>query len=59
MILYDTACLYAYWYMILHGMADSQVDKYESNRVWATTRLTGTHNGPLVFDNKVRCGMYQ
>lgn len=30
-----------------------QVDKYNRNRVWATTRLTGTHNGPLVFDGKV------
>eukprot|EP00752_Nemacystus_decipiens_P009512 g8503.t1 len=31
---------------------DYRVDKYNRNRVWATTRLTGTHNGPLVFDGK-------
>ncbi|CAM9342130.1 unnamed protein product [Ascophyllum nodosum] len=31
---------------------DFRVDKYEKNRVWATTRLTGTHNGPLLYDGK-------
>ena len=39
-------------------MTASQVDKYESNRVWATTRLTGTNNGPLVFDGKVGVTSY-
>jgi hypothetical protein len=31
---------------------DWRVDKYEKNRVWFTTRVTGTHTGTLKFNGK-------
>jgi hypothetical protein len=31
---------------------DWRVDKYERNRVWFTTRVTGTHTGTLKFNRK-------